>query len=301
MEIRNIPEYHGAGVYALVDEKGNMYIGSSKDCRSRILSHKRGDGGNFKIREYVSSGGFFTAEILEQLPEASDKELEEAERQHIQKAGELALYNIVQAVRGAANPNPQPKPTISIADVAKQKGISTQAIYKRLAKLGIQTESLRDPLTGGLSPTGLATLETALLHAGQTQRTRGEREAGQQPTTNNRQSTVNHQSAKVDKLQKMVDELQHQVAEQRHRAELAELKAEAVADERDFLRRQLDNAIKANALASVKRLTAPEPDEPAEAPAEEAEAVPVEDQPQQPERQRIGARIRAAWQIIRGK
>lgn len=298
MEIRDIPEYQGAGIYALIDANGCMYVGSSKNCRNRILQHRGSQGINYRMREYVETGGAFTASILEELPNANEKELEAAERAQIKKAGNRATYNIAQASRGAMpSTHKNTLSTRSITDFARGKGVSPQAVYKRLSRLKIPPESLREPETGRLSENGIAILEDVMRDIGQSQRSREDVPLSHKPST----ATVDINSAVVDQLQKQVDSLQQQLTEEKHRAELAELKAEAVADERDFLRRQLDNAIKANALASVKRLTAPDPEEPAEAPAEEAEAVPVEDQPQQPERQRIGARIRAAWQIIRGK
>lgn len=180
---------------------------------------------------------------------------------------------------------------MTIMDLAKEIGRSHQAVYKRLKKAGIDREALQEKGTGQLTAEGERIIrELYAVHQ--------EPMATEPPPATPSPTGFNPE---VDQLQKQVDSLQQQLTEEKHRAELAELKAEAVADERDFLRRQLDNAIKANALASVKRLTAPDPEEPAEVPAEEDEAVPVEDQPQQPERQRIGARIRAAWQIIRGK
>lgn len=38
-QIANIPEYNGAGIYALVDDNGKRYIGSSVHLRSRIKQH----------------------------------------------------------------------------------------------------------------------------------------------------------------------------------------------------------------------------------------------------------------------
>ena len=58
----------------------------------------------------------------------------------------------------------------------------------------------------------------------------------------------------VLKLKEDLKQLKEQLADQRHRADIAELKAETAANERDYLREQLDNAIKATALASMKRL-----------------------------------------------
>lgn len=38
-QITDIPEYNGSAVYALVDENGKRYIGSTKHLRSRMKQH----------------------------------------------------------------------------------------------------------------------------------------------------------------------------------------------------------------------------------------------------------------------
>lgn len=85
---------------------------------------------------------------------------------------------------------------------------------------------------------------------------------------------------RVEALQKELAAAHAELVEQRHRAELAELKAEAAANERDYLREQLDKAIKANALASMKRLETAENNSPSKGWTD---------------------RLRVAWSVIRGK
>lgn len=148
----------------------------------------------------------------------------------------------------------------SVAEFARSRGVTTQAVYKRLTKLGIDPNSLRstrpDGKTGGsLSEEGLAMLIKAM-------------DGGIEPSTdepstvNQKASTVNHQPStdKVDgeaeALRDKIAALQLDLIEAKHKAEVAEIRATAAEDERDYLRSQLDNAIKASALASVKRIAA---------------------------------------------
>lgn len=88
------------------------------------------------------------------------------------------------------------------------------------------------------------------------------------------------EAERVEALLKELAAAHAELVEQRHRAELAELKAEAAANERDYLREQLDKAIKANALASMKQLETAENNSPSKG---------------------LSDRLRAAWSAIRGK
>lgn len=85
---------------------------------------------------------------------------------------------------------------------------------------------------------------------------------------------------RVEALRKELAAAHAELVEQRHKAELAELRAEAAANERDYLREQLDKAIKANALASMKRLETAENNSPSKG---------------------LVDRLRVAWSTIRGK
>lgn len=274
MPIERIPDYNGAGVYALVDASGDMYIGSSMHCRHRITEHSSGNTSS-RIRAALKSGVVFEAVILEEMPDATDDSLTQAEERHITAAGAKAAYNKQKtAVRSIKQRPPSDRPR-SIAEYARAKGITTQAVYKRLAKAGIDPNSLREAKKGrqsggDLSTEGLELLEKAM--------------SGEASTINREPSTVNHQPStrnvnpEVDALRSEVERLKSRLTEEKHRAELAEAREEAAANERDFLRIQLDNAIKASALASVKRLQAPE--DPSEPPPD-PQPVEVEEAPQE--------------------
>lgn len=116
---------------------------------------------------------------------------------------------------------------MTIAEFAKEKGITPQAVYKRVKKLGINLETIRKP-DKTLTAEGLSALQRAF------------------------------ELSTVDTFQvETVDNLKNQLKDMQHKVEMAEARAAAAENERDFLRTQLDNALKANALASIKRLEEP--------------------------------------------
>ena len=69
--IKNIPVYDGPGVYALTDETGKRYIGSSVNVRARIKAHASAlsaGRSSEKLQAAVKSGRTFSAEVLEEVP-----------------------------------------------------------------------------------------------------------------------------------------------------------------------------------------------------------------------------------------
>ena len=170
----------------------------------------------------------------------------------------------------------------SVAEFARSRGVTTQAVYKRLAKLGIDPNSLRstrlDGKTGGsLSEEGLAMLIKAMDG--------GIEPSTDEPSTVNQKPSTDEGDGEAEALRDKIAALQLDLIEAKHKAEVAEIRATAAEDERDYLRRQLDNAIKASALASVKRIAAAsteddEQDQRGSVMVEEAE--PAETTAQQP-------------------
>lgn len=69
--IQDIPAYNGIGIYALVDDTGKMYIGSSKQVHRRIKQHeeaiKAGRAAK-QIRDAIAAGRSFRCVLLEELP-----------------------------------------------------------------------------------------------------------------------------------------------------------------------------------------------------------------------------------------
>lgn len=106
-KILNIPETNFGGVYALVDQKGKKYIGSSKDIKKRIIFHdthikeylQNGRDGylNYKMQKAIDDGAVFRCEILATfLCEMSSKEMRAIERVFVEKYGGIKdLYNCV--------------------------------------------------------------------------------------------------------------------------------------------------------------------------------------------------------------
>ncbi len=106
-QISNIPEYNGAAVYALVDDNGKRYIGSSNHLRRRIKSHnsymrtalRTGHSGflNDEIEKALLNGANFKCEILAQInTDVSKHELEEIERIFLKHYGGLEnTYNTI--------------------------------------------------------------------------------------------------------------------------------------------------------------------------------------------------------------
>ena len=103
--LANIPKYNGAAVYALIDEQGKRYIGSTSNLGSRLKTH------SFGIRQAlaegvatwlplslvnaVTQGHTFRVEVLRSFPEgASQEDLRREERSWILAAGGCACtYN----------------------------------------------------------------------------------------------------------------------------------------------------------------------------------------------------------------
>lgn len=159
---------------------------------------------------------------------------------------------------------------MTVAELAQELGRSHQAIYKRIAKAGLKMADLRDSATGQLTPQGVEAIRN--LYAGNSA---GSCAKGAQ-----------QDAQELARLRAEVEELRKAAADALHRAELADVKTAAAENERDFLRQQLDAAIKANALASMKRLTAPE--------EQSAGADPQQ-------LHTFAGRIKAAWAALRNK
>lgn len=164
---------------------------------------------------------------------------------------------------------------MTIKDLALELGRSQQAIYKRLSRAGIDPKALRHKGGSDLTEEGERIIRE-LYAAPQEEAT-----AAPPPPAKDDSTGLN---AEIERLNSEVERLKSLLTEEKHRAELAEAREEAAANERDFLRIQLDNAIKASALASVKRLQAPEdpsapPPDPQ--PVEGEEATQEAQEPQQ--------------------
>lgn len=100
--------YNGAGVYALVDEKGMPYIGSSVNVRKRLKEHNFNIGqakignptgfSNPKLDEASYRGEVFAAIVLYKLPIGAQRcSLREAERYYAALVGSIGdTYNCLK-------------------------------------------------------------------------------------------------------------------------------------------------------------------------------------------------------------
>lgn len=89
--IRNVPDYCGIGIYALVGSSGRVYIGSSINVQQRVMQHcyaLREGRANWKIQQAFDSGETFTAKVLHYLPDGISRgELIDLEFRELKNAG----------------------------------------------------------------------------------------------------------------------------------------------------------------------------------------------------------------------
>lgn len=97
--IIEVPSYNGPGVYALTDESGRQYIGSSLNVRKRIKQHdkslinaKRGHVqktlSSHKMQIAAKNGVTFKASVLWRLPDGGTQyDLWDAEKRFLLLAG----------------------------------------------------------------------------------------------------------------------------------------------------------------------------------------------------------------------
>lgn len=130
---------------------------------------------------------------------------------------------------------------MTIKELAQELGRSHQAVYKKVSKAGISLETLKRNGTSHLTEDGERII-------------RGLFDGIQPHPLEDEPSKDSPFNAVASEVEQELNTLRRELVESRHRVELAETRAVAAEEERDFLRAQLDSAIKASALASVKRL-----------------------------------------------
>ena len=120
--IKYIPDYDGAGIYALVNIfNGKMYVGSSTNIRQRIIFHDaqlRNGYHNSHFKDALKEGARFTVIILEKFNEPTRFELLKRERYYV------GLFN---SREDGYNRNPIPKYDLRtiLADERKRKYLCT--------------------------------------------------------------------------------------------------------------------------------------------------------------------------------
>ena len=103
--LQGIPSWECAGIYALVDELGKVYIGSAVNLRKRLVAHNRGlynagrgvrDAFESQALQDAAAGGHaFQVSILAAFPSGiSSQLLRQIEREFIAEYAERGpLYN----------------------------------------------------------------------------------------------------------------------------------------------------------------------------------------------------------------
>lgn len=94
--LRNCPDhYNGAGIYAIYDSNGKMYIGKARHIQERLAQHRanmnafyfygRLCGENDKLYDAINQGITFDCKILEKIPwnKATPNELSRLEVEYI--------------------------------------------------------------------------------------------------------------------------------------------------------------------------------------------------------------------------
>lgn len=165
---------------------------------------------------------------------------------------------------------------MTISEYARSRGVTPQAVYKRLSTKGIKVDGLRNR-DKTLTQSGIATLdETLNLQLVDNQV--DNRAINQVVNVDN---PVDNQQS-VTMMTERITELERNLSEAEHRAELAEQKAAAAEQraaaaesERDYLREQLSASIKATALASMTRIES--------------------------KQESVKNRLLSAWNVLRGK
>lgn len=157
---------------------------------------------------------------------------------------------------------------MKIREVAKQAGVSHQAIYKRLKARGISAESITDKATGELTGEGVALMMELYPQIG-----------GAQP-----QAAAAQPPAAPDVVETLRDEVQRL----RNQLSNAEERNRLLTDERDYLRKLLDHSQEMEGLRARLEVV--------EAGQRAAQAQALTDGSSSGEKQRRGL-----WARLRGK
>ena len=134
---------------------------------------------------------------------------------------------------------------MTIKDVARMTGLSSQAVYKKIKASGHTLESLKNKATGHFTPEGEQIIKDLFS-----------------VDENGSQTAKNEDSTEVEKLKKDIAELTTRLKEIDNQVETMTEKIKALTDERDFLRAALDKSQLMEA-AVIAKLPAPPPALPA--------------------------------------
>ena len=134
--------------------------------------------------------------------------------------------------------------SMNINEAHERYGVSTQAIYKKLKKRGIELREIKGA-DGHLTPEGEKLLDELFGHLVIT----GEGEAPAPERRKQDEASLLQAKAEIKRLQELVDGLQRETT-------YLEREVESLRNERDYLRRALDQAQQLHAMA-IKMLPPP--------------------------------------------
>ena len=135
---------------------------------------------------------------------------------------------------------------MTISEAARLAGVSNQAVYKRLKSRGIKPDSIREK-SGELTEEGAALMrELFPILQDEVER------APQAPADEPAAAPPPPAPDEVERLTTRVDELTKQVDELTTRLTTTEARAQALQDERDYLRGALEKSQQLQALTASK-------------------------------------------------
>ena len=136
---------------------------------------------------------------------------------------------------------------MTIREAAEQAGISCQAVYKRLKARGIAPDSIREKGTNRLTREGEALIRElfpAIDESADESAAQPSSPASCEPATAS-PNELERLTTEVEKLRRRVDELTIRLT-------TAETRAQALQDERDYLRDALDKSQQLQAMTAQK-------------------------------------------------
>lgn len=150
---------------------------------------------------------------------------------------------------------------MTIEDIARGKGISEQAVYKRIRKHGLVVSTLKDRKTGQFTPEGeqllrelfsLQAPESPADPPGDQAAEPTTAEATGQEAAAEAVEVEKGEPSEVEKLRAEVEKFRNQVEKALNRIELLEQQNAALTEERDFLRLSLERAQQLQAITASK-------------------------------------------------
>lgn len=128
---------------------------------------------------------------------------------------------------------------MTIREAAEQAGVSCQAIYKRLKSRGISPESIRDRGTHNLTRQGEELIKDLFP----------EIEESEESAARSSPLSADHE---LERLKTEVEELKQENEKLKTKVSTAEARAQALQDERDYLRGALDKSQQLQAMTAQK-------------------------------------------------